>query len=179
VRFATKWAMPGFWGLPPALGTAWFRPNYWHEFSGDVRTLFSSEIGFVPFLANVAEDWVELNTGLTVQVGRNTALFANGSYNIATDGNGEAWDGRIGLKVAGDGASGASLGVGWRRSCAAGASITASQPPLRPEPAAIGAPPQRATAPFIELVGDFCNKICQLLALSQRYAHRSNIRRLA
>jgi outer membrane autotransporter protein len=99
VRFATKWAMPGFWGLSPAPGTVWFRPSYWHEFSDDARTLFSSEIGFVPFRANIAENWVELNTGLTVQVGRNTALFASGSYDIDVDGNGEAWDGKVGLKV--------------------------------------------------------------------------------
>jgi outer membrane autotransporter protein len=99
VRFTTNWAMPGFWGLPPALGTAWFRPSYWHEFNNDARTLFSSALGFLPFRANIAEDWVELNTGFTVQVDRHTALFASSSYDIATDGDGEAWGGKIGLKV--------------------------------------------------------------------------------
>jgi outer membrane autotransporter protein len=98
VRFATKWAMPGLWG-PPALGTAWFRPSYWHEFSDDARTLFSSALGFLPFRANIAKDWVELNTGLTAQVDHQTALFASVNYDIAADGDGEAWEGKIGLKV--------------------------------------------------------------------------------
>jgi outer membrane autotransporter protein len=100
VRFATTWAMPALWGLhPPLATTAWFRPSYWHEFNDDPRTLFSSEFGFLPFRANIAEDWVELNTGLTVQIDRSTALFASGSYDFDVEGNGEAWDGKIGLKV--------------------------------------------------------------------------------
>jgi outer membrane autotransporter protein len=61
--------------------------------------LFSSELGFLPFRSNIAEDWVELSTGLTVQIDRATALFASGSYDIDTEGNGEAWQGKIGLKV--------------------------------------------------------------------------------
>jgi outer membrane autotransporter protein len=101
VRFATSGLMPALWGLhPPLATTAWFRPSYWHEFDDDARTLFSSAIGFLPFRSNIAEDWVELNTGFTVQVDRHTALFATGSYDIATDNDGEAWQGRIGLKVA-------------------------------------------------------------------------------
>jgi outer membrane autotransporter protein len=100
VRFATSWAMQALLGLhPPLATTAWFRPSYWHEFNDDPRTLFSSEIGFLPFRANIAEDWVELNTGFTVQVDRHTALFATASYDVATDNDGEAWQGRIGLKV--------------------------------------------------------------------------------
>jgi outer membrane autotransporter protein len=89
----------GFWGLPAGLGTAWFRPSYWHEFDDDARAAFSSAFGFLPFRSNIAEDWVELHTGLTVQVGPNTALYASGNYNIDVDGDGEAWDGKIGLKV--------------------------------------------------------------------------------
>jgi outer membrane autotransporter protein len=100
VRFTGNWVLPGMWGLRPAPAVAWFRPSYWHEFDDDARTLFSSAFGFLPFRSNIAEDWVELNAGLTIQVDRSTALFASGSYDIATDGRGEAWDGRIGLKVA-------------------------------------------------------------------------------
>jgi outer membrane autotransporter protein len=100
VRFATSGLMPALWGLhPPLATTAWFRPSYWHEFNDDPRTLFSSEIGFLPFRANIAENWVELNTGLAVQVDRHTALFTSGSYDIDTEGDGEAWQGKIGLKV--------------------------------------------------------------------------------
>jgi outer membrane autotransporter protein len=100
VRFSSHWVMPALWGLhPPLATTAWFRPSYWHEFDDDARTLFSSAIGFLPFRSNIAEDWVELNTGFTVQVDRHTALFASGSYDIDTEGDGEAWQGKVGLKV--------------------------------------------------------------------------------
>jgi outer membrane autotransporter protein len=100
VRFASHWVMPALWGLhPPLATTAWFRPSYWHEFDDDARTLFSSELGFLPFRSNIAEDWLELSTGLTVEIDRATALFASGSYDIDTEGNGEAWQGKIGLKV--------------------------------------------------------------------------------
>ena len=101
MRFANTWNMPGgLWGLSqPGLVTAWFRPNYWHEFSGDPRTLFSSATGFIPFRADLGEAWIELNSGITVQIDRTTALFANASYQIGVDGRSEAWDGKIGLRV--------------------------------------------------------------------------------
>jgi outer membrane autotransporter protein len=101
VRFATSWAMPALFGLhPPLTTTAWVRPSYWHEFSSDPKTLFSSQIGFLPFRANVGVNWGEIATGLTVQVDRNTALFASASYTTDLEGDGEAWDGKLGLKVA-------------------------------------------------------------------------------
>jgi outer membrane autotransporter protein len=97
LRFAGTGPMPWLW---PGQVTAWLRPSVWHEFSSDPRTLFSSQIGFLPFRANVGEWWAEIATGLTVQVDRNTALFASASYNADLDGDGEAWDGKIGFKVA-------------------------------------------------------------------------------
>jgi len=101
VRFASTWRMPdGLWGpMQTGLATAWFRPSYWREFSGDPRTLFSSETGFVPFRGNLGEDWVELNAGITLQVDRTTSLYASGSYQIDLDGQGEGWDGKVGLRV--------------------------------------------------------------------------------
>jgi outer membrane autotransporter protein len=98
IRFASTGPVP--FGLLPGIVTTWWRPSYWHEFNDDPRTLLSSEIGFLPFRRNIAEDWVELASGFTYQVGANTALFASSSYNIGLDGDGEAWDGRVGLKVA-------------------------------------------------------------------------------
>ena len=101
VRFATTWAMPtGFWGLPqPGLVTAWFRPNYWHEFSGSPRTSFSSETGFIPFQADLGEAWVELNSGISARVDRFTELYANGSYQFGVEGDSDAWGGKVGLRV--------------------------------------------------------------------------------
>jgi hypothetical protein len=47
-----------------------------------------------------AADWAELTTGFTPQLDRGTALYASASYDVDLEGDGEAWDGRIGLKVA-------------------------------------------------------------------------------
>jgi outer membrane autotransporter protein len=101
VRFASTWVLPaGYWGLPqPGLATAWFRPSYWHEFSGDPRTLFSSEAGFIPFQADLGEAWVEFNSGLSARVDRFTELYATASYQLGTEGDSDAWGGKIGLRV--------------------------------------------------------------------------------
>jgi outer membrane autotransporter protein len=101
VRFASTWAMPaGLWSLAqPGLVTAWFRPNYWHEFSDEARTLFSSETGFIPFRADLGEAWIELNGGTSARVDRTTELYANASYQFGVEGDSEAWGGKVGLRV--------------------------------------------------------------------------------
>jgi outer membrane autotransporter protein len=92
VRFAMSW-------LAPMPMTAWVRPSIWQEFLGDPNTLFSSQTGFIPFRADLGEGWVEINAGIAAQVGRTTALYAGGGYEVGTDGRSHAWDGKIGLKV--------------------------------------------------------------------------------
>jgi outer membrane autotransporter protein len=97
VRFATNWLVPGpGGGLTPA--TVWVRPSVWQDFLGDPKTLFSSETGFIPFRADLGEAWVDINAGIALQVGRSTALFASGSYDVGVEGRSEAWDGKIGLR---------------------------------------------------------------------------------
>lgn len=41
----------------------------------------------------------ELNSGITAQIGRNTALYANAGYQLGVDGRSDAWNGKIGLRV--------------------------------------------------------------------------------
>jgi len=97
VRIANTFTMPVFGS--PSLVTAWFRPNLWHEFLGDPKTLFSSETGFIPFRADLGGSWVELNTGISAQINRTTSVYANASYQIGVDGDSTAWDGKVGLRV--------------------------------------------------------------------------------
>ena len=100
LRFATTWIVPGgYLGPHPSLATAWFRPSYWHEFSGDPKTLFSSATGFIPFRADLGEAWVELNAGISLRVDRTTELYANGSYQLGVEGDSDAWTGKVGLRV--------------------------------------------------------------------------------
>ena len=99
VRLANTWMMPSMLGMSqPMLVTGWFRPNLWHEFLGDPKTLFSSETGFIPFRADLGGSWVELNGGISAQINRTTSLYANTSYQIGLDGDSTAWDAKVGLK---------------------------------------------------------------------------------
>ena len=100
VRLANTWTMPSMLGISqPSLVTGWFRPNLWHEFLGDPKTLFSSETGFIPFRADLGGSWVELNGGISAQINRTTSLYANASYQIGLDGDSTAWDAKVGLRV--------------------------------------------------------------------------------
>ena len=53
----------------------------------------------IPFRADLGGTWVELNSGITAQIDRATALYANAAYQLGLDGRSEAWDGKIGLRV--------------------------------------------------------------------------------
>jgi autotransporter family porin len=97
VRIARTFAFDA--GPQPRLITAWLRPNLWREFRGDPKTEFSSETGFIPFHASLRSTWFELNAGFSGEVAPGTALYANGSYNVALDGDGTAYTGKAGLRV--------------------------------------------------------------------------------
>ena len=100
VRLANTWTMPSMLGMSqPMLVTGWFRPNLWHEFLGDPKTLFSSKTGFIPFRADLGGSWVELNGGISAQINRTTSLYANTSYQIGLDGDSTAWDAKVGMRV--------------------------------------------------------------------------------
>lgn len=98
VRFVNTW-LTGYGSSAPGLITAWLRPNLWHEFLGDPRTLFSSEDGFVPFRADLGGTWLELNAGITAQINQSTALYLNGSYYVSLDGDSTAYNAKLGLRI--------------------------------------------------------------------------------
>ncbi|MDR2219902.1 MAG: autotransporter outer membrane beta-barrel domain-containing protein [Methylobacillus sp.] len=79
--------------------TAWIRPNIWREFRGDPITKISSATGDIPFRADLGGTWGEINIGISAQRSLNTTLFANASYNQRFDGNGYAYDGKIGVRI--------------------------------------------------------------------------------
>jgi outer membrane autotransporter protein len=79
--------------------TVWIRPNLWHEFLGNPKTKFSSDIGFIPFRADLGGSWLELNAGISGKIGPSTSLFANVSYHTRFHGNSYAYDGKIGLRM--------------------------------------------------------------------------------
>jgi type V secretory pathway adhesin AidA len=60
--------------------TAWVRPSFWNEFSGNPRTLFSSAVGPVPFRSDLGGGWFEFNAGVDARITVATSLFASGGY---------------------------------------------------------------------------------------------------
>ena len=79
--------------------TAWIRPSLWNEFRGNPTTSFSSQTGFIPFHADLGGLWGEINAGVSGQITRNTALYANASYQSRFDGGGFAYTGKTGVRV--------------------------------------------------------------------------------
>ncbi|WP_213735688.1 autotransporter outer membrane beta-barrel domain-containing protein [Bradyrhizobium sp. dw_411] len=80
--------------------TAWIRPSLWNEFRGNPQTLFSSAAGPVPFQSDIGGAWVEINAGLDAQITKATSLFASVGYQVSTNGNMTAYNGKGGLRVA-------------------------------------------------------------------------------
>lgn len=84
----------------PRLITAWIRPSVWNEFAGNPQTLFSSATGPIPFRSDIGGTWFELNAGVNAEINRETSLFANVGYQVATRGNSDAYNGKLGLRLA-------------------------------------------------------------------------------
>ncbi len=79
--------------------TAWIRPSLWNEFRGAPQTLFSSADGPVPFQSNISGAWFELNAGVDAQIAKTTVLFGSAGYQVSTNGNMTAYNGKGGLRV--------------------------------------------------------------------------------
>ena len=97
-RLAKTWALDE--NVPqPRLITGWLRANLWHEFLGDSKTEFSSQVGFVPFRADLGGTWAELGAGVSAQITRSASLYANANYQRSFDGDRHAYEGKIGLRI--------------------------------------------------------------------------------
>ena len=97
-RFARTWSLDD--SPQPRSMTAWFRPSLWNEFRGDPQTLFSSADGPVPFRSNVGGMWVELNAGMNAEITKTASLFANVGYQVSTNANSTAYNGKVGVRMA-------------------------------------------------------------------------------
>ncbi|MBI1649896.1 autotransporter outer membrane beta-barrel domain-containing protein [Hyphomicrobium sulfonivorans] len=102
VSFAQDFGTPTWLTGAPSTFTAWIRPNFWYEFLGDPKTKFSSATGFIPFAADMGGTTFEINTGFSTDIGDGAAIYANASYlvGIGEHADGNAYDGKLGVKVA-------------------------------------------------------------------------------
>ena len=95
-RVARDWDVEGD---PKRKFTLWGRADLWHEFLGDPTTEFSSATGFIPFTADLGDSWATLGIGAAMQVSDATSLYGNVNYDTSFDGDADAWEGKVGLKV--------------------------------------------------------------------------------
>ncbi len=95
-RVARDWDVEGD---PKRKFTLWGRADLWHEFLDDPTTEFSSATGFIPFTADLGETWGKLGIGAARQVSDSTTFYGNVNYETSFDGDADAWEGKVGLKV--------------------------------------------------------------------------------
>ena len=79
--------------------TFWGRADLWYEFLDDPTTEFSSVAGFIPFTADAGDTWATLGIGAAMQVADNASVYGNVNYDVAFDGDADAWEGKLGVKV--------------------------------------------------------------------------------
>ena len=100
-RVARTWTVEEAANDKPArLATAWGRVNIWHEFLDTTSTTsFSSQTGFIPFTADLDENWVEVGVGGSLQMTASTTVYGNVNFSTPFDGGGYGIDGKIGLRM--------------------------------------------------------------------------------
>jgi outer membrane autotransporter protein len=69
------------------LATVWGSLSLWHEFLGATSTTsFSSETGPVPFTAELADNWMEVSIGGSLQIAASATIYGNLDFEAAFDG---------------------------------------------------------------------------------------------
>jgi outer membrane autotransporter protein len=76
----------------------WLRANVWHEFSGQPRTEFATDTGYVPFAVDLGGTWGEIGIGGTWQVSTTGYVFADLDYSRSFNGNEAVWNGKLGMR---------------------------------------------------------------------------------
>ena len=79
--------------------TLWGRADFWHEFLDDPTTEFSSAAGFIPFTVDPGDSWATLGIGAAMPVSDTASLYGNVNYDVSFDGDADAWEGKVGLKI--------------------------------------------------------------------------------
>ena len=95
-RVARDWDVEGD---PKRKFTLWGRADLWHEFLGDPTTEFSSATGFIPFTADLGETGQRWASARPCRSLTPRASMATSTTTTSFDGDADAWEGKVGLKV--------------------------------------------------------------------------------
>ena len=108
-RLARTWDLEEPQGDGPGAGSppepvrqasVWLRADLWHEFIAQPTTEFSSANGFVPFTADdLQEQHVEARPRRHLGLRHPATLYANVNYEQSFEGDADAWEGKLGVKM--------------------------------------------------------------------------------
>jgi outer membrane autotransporter protein len=82
------------------VATTWVRASLVNEFLTNPTTEFSSQNGYVPFRADMKGASVQLNLGADVGVKRNVSVYGSVGSEISLRGDGQNFNGKLGVKIA-------------------------------------------------------------------------------
>ncbi|WP_454674470.1 autotransporter outer membrane beta-barrel domain-containing protein [Achromobacter pestifer] len=82
------------------VATTWLRASLVNEFLTNPTTQFSAQNGYVPFRSDMKGMSVQLNVGADVGVKRNLSVYASAGSEISLKGDGQSFNGKVGLKLA-------------------------------------------------------------------------------
>ena len=79
----------------------WLRASAWNVFAGGPKTSFETFAGTngVIFQSHYGSSWLGLDGGVTVQLSKQSALYANAGYDYGFGLARQAFTGRIGLQA--------------------------------------------------------------------------------
>lgn len=99
IRFAKTWQWDKNVDYKRVI--AWVRPNFWYNFQGSSKTLFSYEGGYLPFVSEIGGSWLGINLGVNAKLTEAVSLFANGTYDNRITGSASyAYNGKLGIRTA-------------------------------------------------------------------------------
>ena len=79
----------------------WVRANVWNVFNGAAKTQFATLSNADPVIFNTqyGSSWLGVDAGVTAQLSKQSALYANGGYDYGFGLSRQAFTGRLGLQV--------------------------------------------------------------------------------
>lgn len=77
----------------------WLRVNLWHEFMGTPQTEFSSADGYIPFVVDLPETWIEIGAGASLRLDKRTTMFGSASYETTFEDDFKSYDLKIGIRL--------------------------------------------------------------------------------
>jgi outer membrane autotransporter protein len=99
VRLANTWFLDQLSANQPRQLSIWLHTSIWHDFQGDSKTLFSTQLGPVGVSSDLGGSWMQGDLGLTVQLTEILSFYGTFGGNVYLNGRGQAYTAVGGLRA--------------------------------------------------------------------------------